>query len=43
MDLEPTLFFDPQAAIPAGYCPRCGGCLYRPSLVCLRCEQEGKP
>ena len=36
--IEPTLYIDPQAAIPAGFCPECGGELYRPGLHCSRCE-----
>lgn len=39
--IEPTLYLDPQAVKPAGYCPVCGGALYNPSLVCLRCERRG--
>lgn len=38
--VEPTLYVDPQAARPAGYCPRCGGALYLPSLCCIRCERD---
>ena len=41
--LEPTLYFDPQAARPAAYCPDCGGLLYAPSLRCLRCERRDRP
>ena len=37
--IEPTLYVDAQATIPAGYCPACGGALYRPSLLCIRCQR----
>lgn len=40
--IEQTLYEDPQGAIPAGYCPVCGGALYGPESPCLRC-QESKP
>ena len=35
-----VLYIDPGAQIPAGYCPECGGELYAPSCVCLRCERD---
>lgn len=38
--IEETLYFDPQAAIPAGYCPVCGGELYAIGGICLRCERR---
>lgn len=38
--IEPTLYIDPQAAIPTGFCPDCGGELYAPSQHCLRCERR---
>lgn len=38
--LESVLFTDPQAQIPAGYCPLCGGALYAPGLYCIRCGRE---
>lgn len=37
--VEQTLYVDPQAEVPAGYCPRCGGELYRPGLWCVRCGE----
>ncbi len=37
--IEPTLYIDPQAQIPAGSCPRCGGEVYAPGCVCLRCQR----
>ena len=39
MPIEPTLYIDPQAQVPAFYCPVCGGARYAPSLICLRCER----
>jgi hypothetical protein len=39
--IEQVLYIDPQAAVPAAYCPTCGGALYRPGLHCLRCERAG--
>jgi len=35
-----TLFFDPQAAMPAEFCIRCGCECYRPGLFCLRCHRR---
>lgn len=40
--IEPTLFTDPQAAVPAGFCEVCGREIYAPSLICARCERRGK-
>lgn len=40
ISIEPTLYMDPQAVKPAGFCPVCGGELYRPGLSCLRCERD---
>ena len=39
-EIEPMLYTDAQAEIPAGYCPACGGELYRPSLLCIRCRRD---
>ena len=39
--IEGMLFFDPQQAVPACYCDRCGGARFWPSRVCLRCEEDG--
>lgn len=39
--IQGTLYIDPQAQIPSGFCRRCGGELYAPSLICARCEREG--
>ena len=38
--MEGTLFYDPRAAVPACFCPRCGGECYAPSLVCIHCERR---
>ena len=36
--IESNLYTDPQDALPADFCPRCGGELYLPGLCCARCE-----
>ena len=41
--MEGTLFLDPQAAVPACFCPRCGGECYAPTLTCSRCERRAAP
>ena len=38
--MESTLYYDPQAAIPACFCPNCGAECYSPSLLCIRCERS---
>ena len=38
--MEGTLFYDPQAAEPACFCPRCGGECYAPSFTCIYCERR---
>ena len=40
IQLEYTLFYDPQAAMPADYCKACGCERYAPGLHCLRCERR---
>jgi uncharacterized OB-fold protein len=37
-----TLYVDEQDEVPAGYCEICGGALYRPSLICIRCRRDGQ-
>ena len=37
-DLEPTHFIDPQAQVPADFCPVCGCERYWPGRHCVRCE-----
>ncbi len=39
--IQGSLFIDEQDQGPAGYCEKCGGALYAPSLACIRCEREG--
>ena len=39
--IEPMLYIDIQATVPAGFCPRCGGAVYKPGLQCLRCQSAG--
>ena len=41
--MEEILFLDPQAAIPACFCPQCGGECYAPTLACNRCERRAAP
>ena len=41
MSIEQALYVDLQAEAAAGFCSRCGGCLYRPTLHCIRCERRG--
>ncbi len=38
--IQPTLFWDPQAQVPASLCPRCGGARYAPGEHCIRCERD---
>ena len=33
---------DPQQERPVGFCPECGGELYAPSCVCIRCERRSR-
>lgn len=40
-NIESTLYIDPGAQKHAGFCHRCGGEIYAPSLICLRCERRG--
>ena len=39
--IEPVLYTDIQAQIPACFCALCGGERYAPSLICSRCERRG--
>ena len=41
--LESTLYIDIQSLPPAGYCEKCGGEVYAPSLKCCRCAEEDEP
>ena len=38
--IEGTLYIDPQAQVPVGYCPVCAGALYGKDGVCPRCERR---
>lgn len=38
--IEPMLYVDEQALPPEGFCEDCGGELYAPGFVCLRCERR---
>ena len=38
--IESVLYIDIQNQKPAAFCERCGGEMYEPSLVCLRCERR---
>lgn len=40
IELPYTLFFDPQAAVPAEFCRKCGCERYAPGLNCLHCERR---
>ena len=37
LEIESNLYTDPQAQIPADFCPICGGERYWPGLRCARC------
>ena len=38
--IESTLFTDPQAAAPSGFCPECGGEVYPPTHSCPSCSRK---
>ena len=38
--IESTLYIDPQAAIPVGFCDVCGGEIYTSGGSCPRCERR---
>jgi hypothetical protein len=38
--IDPVLFTDPQAAVPLGFCGRCGGEIYSPGPDCGCGTQE---
>lgn len=40
MNIEATLYSDPQDQPPADFCPTCGAERYAPSLICSRCERK---
>ena len=37
IEIESDLYRDPQAQIPADFCPVCGGERYWPGRYCARC------
>jgi hypothetical protein len=39
MPIESNLYKDPQAQVPHSFCEACGGEIYSPEGVCLRCER----
>ncbi len=41
IETESHLYTDPQAQVPAEYCSRCGGAIYAPGGLCLRCGRDG--
>ena len=38
--IEQILHPDPQAQLPVGTCPRCGGLVYLPGRSCARCRRD---
>ncbi len=38
--IESTLYIDPQAQKPVGFCTVCKSELYSPEGLCLRCERR---
>jgi len=38
--IESMLYIDEQAAVPVSFCCRCGGAIYAPEGLCLRCGEE---
>lgn len=40
LEIQSVLYIDEQAKIPAGYCEDCGGALYRPDCICIRCQRD---
>lgn len=38
--IESVLYIDPQNEKPTAHCPECGGELYAPSFICLRCKRR---
>lgn len=38
--IQPVLYIDVQGEKPAAYCEICGGALYRPGLICIRCQRD---
>ena len=40
ISMEAVLYTDPQTQPPQGFCPVCGGEIYAPQGICLRCERQ---
>ena len=40
LSIQSNLYTDLQSIREAGRCPHCGGCVYAPSLLCIRCERD---
>ena len=38
--VEQVLYVDEQSLPHVGFCETCGGEVYEPSLICLRCERR---
>ncbi len=38
--VEKMLYIDPQGGKCVGFCKKCGGALYAPSRICLRCRRD---
>ena len=38
--IESTLYIDPQAETPSGFCPECGSEVYAPGHHCIRCDRK---
>lgn len=38
--IQSVLYIDPQSKPPAGFCKKCLGALYAPSMICLRCQRD---
>lgn len=39
-NVEPAGYIDPQAQVPVEFCSACGGEIYAPNGICLRCERR---
>lgn len=37
--MEAVLYTDPQTRAPRGFCEKCGGEIYAPEGICLRCQR----
>ena len=39
LSMEAVLYRDTQAQTPQGFCEKCGGEIYSPEGICLRCQR----